>query len=292
MTDAILVEGLVKHFGAVKAVDGIDLRVAPGLRVRPARAQRRRQDHRGPGPHHHPRSPTPAGPRCSGIDVAEDPQGIRERIGLAGQYAAVDENLTGRENLRHDRQADPPRRRSSCASGPTSCSSASGCRSRRPHPQDLLRGHAPPPRPRRRPRAPPAGAVPRRADHRARPRQPQGPVGRHRRARRRGHDRAAHDAVPRGGRPARRAARRDRPGPRDRRGHARRAEGPPRGDDDRPRLRRPRCRHQRRHRPAALPGGHRGRRRHARRRVPARAVRRRRAPHGRWSCCGRSTPTA
>ena len=35
-----------------------------------------------------------------GIDVAHDPQGVRERIGLAGQYAAVDENLTGRENLR------------------------------------------------------------------------------------------------------------------------------------------------------------------------------------------------
>jgi ABC-2 type transport system ATP-binding protein len=35
-----------------------------------------------------------------GIDVAGNPQAVRERIGLAGQYAAVDENLTGRENLR------------------------------------------------------------------------------------------------------------------------------------------------------------------------------------------------
>src|SRR5581483_2799557 len=34
-----------------------------------------------------------------GIDVAAHPQEIRTRIGLAGQYAAVDENLTGRENL-------------------------------------------------------------------------------------------------------------------------------------------------------------------------------------------------
>ena len=34
-----------------------------------------------------------------GIDVAEQPGDVRERIGLAGQYAAVDENLTGRENL-------------------------------------------------------------------------------------------------------------------------------------------------------------------------------------------------
>jgi ABC-2 type transport system ATP-binding protein len=35
----------------------------------------------------------------SGIDVAEKPGLVRNHIGLAGQYAAVDENLTGRENL-------------------------------------------------------------------------------------------------------------------------------------------------------------------------------------------------
>jgi ABC-2 type transport system ATP-binding protein len=34
-----------------------------------------------------------------GIDVRRDPQRVREQIGLSGQYAAVDENLTGRENL-------------------------------------------------------------------------------------------------------------------------------------------------------------------------------------------------
>ena len=38
--------------------------------------------------------------RVLGIDVDQNPQAVRERIGLAGQYAAVDENLTGRENLR------------------------------------------------------------------------------------------------------------------------------------------------------------------------------------------------
>jgi daunorubicin resistance ABC transporter ATP-binding subunit len=46
-----------------------------------------------------------------GIDVARHPQAVRERIGLAGQYAAVDENLTGRENLRLvGRLAHLPRR--------------------------------------------------------------------------------------------------------------------------------------------------------------------------------------
>jgi ABC-2 type transport system ATP-binding protein len=37
--------------------------------------------------------------RISGIDVRQDPNTVRSLIGLAGQYAAVDETLTGRENL-------------------------------------------------------------------------------------------------------------------------------------------------------------------------------------------------
>ncbi len=37
--------------------------------------------------------------RVGGIDVRRHPQQVREIIGLAGQYAAVDEILTGRENL-------------------------------------------------------------------------------------------------------------------------------------------------------------------------------------------------
>jgi ABC-2 type transport system ATP-binding protein len=37
--------------------------------------------------------------RVAGFDVVRDAQKVRERIGLAGQYAAVDENLTGFENL-------------------------------------------------------------------------------------------------------------------------------------------------------------------------------------------------
>lgn len=36
----------------------------------------------------------------AGVDVVADPQGVRRKIGLSGQYAAVDENLTGFENLR------------------------------------------------------------------------------------------------------------------------------------------------------------------------------------------------
>src|SRR3954451_16517084 len=36
----------------------------------------------------------------AGYDLRRDPREIRRRIGLTGQYAAVDEMLTGRENLR------------------------------------------------------------------------------------------------------------------------------------------------------------------------------------------------
>ena len=60
-----------------------------------------------------------------GLDVADHPQAVRERIGLAGQYAAVDENLTGRENLRLIGRLDPPAPGAACGPGPTSCSTAS-----------------------------------------------------------------------------------------------------------------------------------------------------------------------
>ena len=60
-----------------------------------------------------------------GLDVADHPQAVRESIGLAGQYAAVDENLTGRENLRLiGRLAHLPQAQLRPC-GPTNCSTAS-----------------------------------------------------------------------------------------------------------------------------------------------------------------------
>jgi ABC-2 type transport system ATP-binding protein len=96
---AIRVEGVTKRFGAVHALAGVDLSVPPstvlGLlgpngagkttAVRILTTILRPDDGRA---------------EVLGIDVTRDPQAVRERIGLAGQYAAVDENLTGRENLR------------------------------------------------------------------------------------------------------------------------------------------------------------------------------------------------
>jgi len=44
-------------------------------------------------------APDEGSANAAGFDVVDDPARVRERIGLAGQYAAVDENLTGFENL-------------------------------------------------------------------------------------------------------------------------------------------------------------------------------------------------
>jgi daunorubicin resistance ABC transporter ATP-binding subunit len=96
---AIHVEGLTKTFGEVEALTGIDLSVPTGTvfgllgpngagkttAVRILTTVLRADGGRA---------------EVLGLDVGDHPQAVRERIGLAGQFAAVDENLTGRENLR------------------------------------------------------------------------------------------------------------------------------------------------------------------------------------------------
>ncbi|MHB8532044.1 MAG: ATP-binding cassette domain-containing protein [Solirubrobacteraceae bacterium] len=95
---AIEVDGLVKRFGEVHALDGVDLVAQPGevlgllgpngagkttlVRVLATLIE-----------------PDAGRARVTGLDVVGDAARVRERIGLAGQYAAVDENLTGSENL-------------------------------------------------------------------------------------------------------------------------------------------------------------------------------------------------
>jgi ABC-2 type transport system ATP-binding protein len=100
MTDvAILVEGLTKRFGDLQALAGIDFDVQRGTIFGLLGPN-------GAGKTTAIRILTtilhPDGGRAEvlGHDVVRDPEGVRYRIGLAGQYAAVDPNLTGRENLR------------------------------------------------------------------------------------------------------------------------------------------------------------------------------------------------
>ena len=96
-------------------------------------------------------------------------------------------------------------------------------RRRRGGPQGvhLLRRHAAPARHRRSARHPTGGALPRRADDRARPARTRRRLGRRTPRGRPGHDGAAHDAVPRRGRPARRPDHRDGRRPGGRRGQSR-----------------------------------------------------------------------
>ncbi|OIJ91152.1 ATP-binding cassette domain-containing protein [Streptomyces colonosanans] len=98
MPGAIYAEGLVKHFGDVKALDGVDLDVPEGTVLGLL------------GPNGAGKTTTV---RClttllrpdrgtaivAGIDVLKHPDAVRRSVGLSGQFAAVDEYLTGRENL-------------------------------------------------------------------------------------------------------------------------------------------------------------------------------------------------
>jgi daunorubicin resistance ABC transporter ATP-binding subunit len=97
--DAIVARGLVKRFGDVRALDGIDLAV-PGGTVFGLLGPN------GAGKTTAVRvlttivRPDAGEARVLGRDVVAEAEAVRASIGLAGQYAAVDENLTGRENLR------------------------------------------------------------------------------------------------------------------------------------------------------------------------------------------------
>jgi ABC-2 type transport system ATP-binding protein len=96
---AILTEGLVRHFGEIRAVDGVDLRIARG------------EIYGFLGPNGAGKSTTvrmlctllaPTGGRAvvAGFDVATHPGEVRLRIGVALQEAALDPKQTGRELLR------------------------------------------------------------------------------------------------------------------------------------------------------------------------------------------------
>ncbi len=95
---AVIVEGLGKSYKSVKALKGIDLQVAPGTIFGLL------------GPNGAGKTtairilstiirPDEGHAFVMGKDVVREPDAVRRRIGLAGQNAAVDPNLTGKENL-------------------------------------------------------------------------------------------------------------------------------------------------------------------------------------------------
>ncbi len=95
---AIVAEGLSKAFGEVKALDGVDIEVPTGsvLGLLGPNGAGKTTAVRVLTTLLRPDSGTA---RVAGMDILKQGDELRENIGLAGQYAAVDENLTGTENL-------------------------------------------------------------------------------------------------------------------------------------------------------------------------------------------------
>src|SRR5437879_2731441 len=95
---AVSVRGLVKSYGSVRALSGVDLEVPTGTVLGLL------------GPNGAGKTtiirilttllkPDAGSAQVDGLDVVRDAAKLRERIGLAAQYAAVDENLPGVETL-------------------------------------------------------------------------------------------------------------------------------------------------------------------------------------------------
>ncbi len=98
MADVIRAEGLVKSYGDLRALDGLDLAVPEGAILGLLGPN-------GAGKTTAVRilttllEPDSGSAFVAGVDVRKDPAKVRALIGLSGQYAAVDEYLTGYENL-------------------------------------------------------------------------------------------------------------------------------------------------------------------------------------------------
>ncbi|MGA5291292.1 ATP-binding cassette domain-containing protein [Streptomyces pseudogriseolus] len=99
MAGAIHATGLVKTFGEVRAVDGVDLDVPEGgvLGLLGPNGAGKTTTVRLLTTLLRPDAGTAT---VAGHDVVRDPDRVRLSIGLSGQFAAVDDRLTGRENLR------------------------------------------------------------------------------------------------------------------------------------------------------------------------------------------------
>ena len=145
---AIETSGLVKVFGDNRAVDGIDLAVPAGsvygvlgpngagktTAVRMLATLLR---------------PDGGEARVFGLDVVREADAVRSRVSLTGQYASVDEDLTGTENLVLLARLLGFRKPARPGPGRPAARRVRAQRRRRPAGEEVLRWHAPPHRHRR-----------------------------------------------------------------------------------------------------------------------------------------------
>ena len=98
VTDAVVVRSLVKTFGPTRALDGLDLTVPEGtvLGLLGPNGAGKTTAVRVLSTLLQPDSGTA---QVAGVDVVKEPGKVRRLIGLTGQFAAIDDYLTGRENL-------------------------------------------------------------------------------------------------------------------------------------------------------------------------------------------------
>ena len=149
--------------------------------------------------------------RVAGHDVTREPDAVRAVIGVTGQFSAIDELLTGRENLAlmadlHHLAAAEARRRIGDLLERFELDDAADRMA-----VTYSGGDAPPPRPRDDTDRRAADHLPRRADHRPRSAQPSHRLGHRPQPGRRRHHGVPHHPVPRGGRQAGRPGRDPRP---------------------------------------------------------------------------------
>ena len=148
---AITTTGLTRRYGETTVLDGsTSRRGRHGARA--ARPERRRQDHRRADPVHAAAPRRGAARRSPASTWSARPRRCARRIGLVGQHAAVDEVLSGRQNLVMFGRLHHLGARRARGGGPTSCWSGSGWPTPADRPvEHVLRRHAPPARPRREP---------------------------------------------------------------------------------------------------------------------------------------------